>query len=125
MSSLFIINTTDYSANIEVGSYDVCTHEIYKEYTDAVGATHRRFIRERIEGKFKIFFRKMTDFSSFMTTISNNKSGTDFTVPVTVYDTKSGTTKAIDAFLDFVPVVSKDGVMAEFIEPFEIKVTER
>jgi hypothetical protein len=125
MSSLFIINTTDYSANIEIGSYNVCTQQVYKEYTDAVGATHRRFIRNRIEGKFKIFFRKMTDFSSFMTTISTNQSPTDFTVPCTLYDTKSGTTKQINAFLDFVPVVTKDGVMEEYIEPFEIKVMER
>ena len=60
-----------------------------------------------------------------MTTYTTNQSGTDFTVPVTVYDTKSGTTKNINAFLDFTPVISKDGTMTEFIEPFEIKVTER
>lgn len=125
MSSLFIINTTDYSANIEVGSYNVCTKQIYKEYEDANGAIHKRFIRNQMEGKFKIFFRKLTDFSSFMTTYTTNQSGIDFTVPVTVYDTKSGTTKNINAFLDFTPIISKDGTMTEFVEPFEIKVTER
>ena len=125
MSSLFIINTTDFSSGIEVGSYNVCTKQIYKEYEDAVGETHRRFIRNRIEGKFKIFFRTMTAFEGFMTAISTNQSPTDFSIPVTVYDTKSGTTKAINAFLDFTPVVSKDGVLNEYIEPFEIKVTER
>jgi len=125
LQTLFIINTTDFSSGIKAGSYSVYTNEVYKNFEDANGKTHRRYIRDRIEGSFKIFFRTMEQYNAFLDAINAVKSSTDSSVPITVYDLKAKTTKNINAFLDFKPVINLDGVLNPFIEPFEIKIEER
>ena len=125
LQTLFVINTTDFSSGIVDGSYNVSNEEVYREIEDANYKTHRKYLRDRIQGSFKIFFRTMAEYETFTGTIAAVKSQTDATVPVTVYDTKSGTTKNINAFLDFKPVIALDGLLRPFMKPFEITIKER
>jgi len=124
-TSLFIVNQTDFSANITVGSYNIKEKLKYKDFEDANGRTHRRFIRNQIEGKFEIFFRTMTEYFNFVNTIKAARSPQDSSVPVSVYDIDSGEIRQISAFIDFDSTINLDGTMNPFIDPFEVKVKER
>lgn len=124
-TTLFKVNTTDYSDHIVADSYQVRQSDVYKTYEDANGATHRRFIRTKISGKFKIFFRQMTDYASFISTLDTNRSATNYSIPVSVYDNYSGTLKTINAFIDFKPTITLDATLNEYMEPIEITIEER
>ena len=124
-TTLFKVNTTDYSANIIADSYQVKQGDVYKTYEDANGNTHRRFIRKKVTGKFKMFFRTLTDFNSFISTIATYQSTTNFSVPVTVYDNYGGTALTINAFVDLNPTITLDGTMSEYMETFEVTIEER
>lgn len=125
LTSLLIINQIDFSSRIKAGSYDICTKQIFKEFEDANKSLHKRFLRNKVEGKFEIFFRTMAQYDAFTAAIEAVKSPTDSSVPITVYDTKANGTKNINAFLEYTPKVNLDGTMQAFIDPFEIKVEER
>lgn len=125
LTPLLIINQIDFSSRIEAGSYNICTNQIYKEFEDANYTVHKRLLRNKVEGKFRIFFRTMTQYEAFKAAIEAVKSSVDSSVPITVYDTKANAMKNINAFLDYTPTVNLDGTMQAFIDPFEIKVEER
>lgn len=125
LPTLLIINQVDFSSKIEAGSYNVCTKKVYKEFQDANFTTHKRFLRNRVEGKFKIFFRTMTQYTAFTSAIAAVESPSDGSVPITVYDTKANATKTINAFIDYTPTINLDGTMTEFIEPIDISIEER
>lgn len=123
--TLFKINNTDFSGNIVDGSYQVSKANVYKTYEDANGATHRRFIRTKISGKFQMFFRTLQEYQAFVTAIDTNKSATTFAVPVSLYDNYGGTLITTNAFIDFKPTIALDGTMSEYMETYEVSIEER
>lgn len=123
--SLFKINTTDCSDNIVQGSYTVNQKEIYKEYEDANGAIHRRFIRNRVVGSFQMFFKYMEDYEAFIALIDANKSVVNFTIPCTLYDNKSGALYTVNAFIDFEPTITMDAGLREYMQVLDITIEER
>ena len=123
--TLFKINTTDFSDNIIEGSYQVSKADVYKTYEDANGATHRRFIRTKISGKFQMFFRTLQDYQAFVTAIETNKSATTFAVPVSLYDNYGGTLITTNAFIDFRSTIALDGTLSEYMETIEVTVEDR
>lgn len=125
MTSLIQINTTDVSGNIVRGSYKVSKNPVYKEYKDANGVSHRRFIREKMSGNCKMFFKYMSDYEAFATLIENNRSATNYSVPVTLYDNKSGDLITVNAFLDYEPTIKMDAGFREYIDVFDLKIEER
>lgn len=126
MSTVLLkINTTDVSNNIIKDSYAVNRESVYKEYEDANGAIHRRHIRYKIKGKFKMYFPTLTTYSTFKTLIDTNKSATNYTVPCTVYDNLSGTAYTINAFIDYKPTLARNGGVTEHLDKFDVTIEEQ
>ena len=122
---LLKIGTTDVSSHIVADTYSVYNQPVYKIYEDANGVTHKRFIRDKIKGSFEMFFRTISDYTTFMTLVSNNISVTDFSVTCTVYDTKRSGAYTIYAFLDMKPTIALDGTLTEYMKPISIDLEER
>ena len=125
ISFLLKINTTDVTGHIVQNTYEVNKVPVYKTYEDANGVTHRRHIRDKVQGKFKMVFADVTDYATFKSLVDTNTSATNFSVPVTAYDNKTGNTYTVNAFLDYTPVVMQSASMKEYIEVFEVKLEER
>lgn len=123
--TLFKISTTDYTDYILADSYQVSKTDVYKTYEDANGATHRRFIRTKVSGKFKMFFRTMLEYQNFVSAIETNKSATNFSVPISAYDNYGGTLCTVNAFIDFTPTIALDGTMTEYMETIDVTIEER
>ena len=125
ISFLLKINTTDVTGHIVQNTYEVNKVPVYKTYEDANGTTHRRHIRDKVTGKFKMVFADLTEYTTFKALLDTNTSATNFSVPVTAYDNKSGNTYTINAFLDFTPTVMQSASLKEYLEAFEVKLEER
>ena len=124
-TSLFKIGTTDCSDNVVRGSYKVNRTNVYKTYEDANGATHRRFIREKMSGTFQMFFKLMKDYSDFIELIEDNKSATTYAVNCTLYDNYSGEAYTVNAFIDFQPTITQDAGLREYMQVLDITIEER
>lgn len=95
----FKIGTTDVTAYIDIQAYRMNRADVFSEWTDGNGVEHRQIYRTRIEGEFQVGFAKSTDFSAFMTLLSNQKTAGGY-FPVSAYVGNTGTLETFSAFLE-------------------------
>ena len=125
ISFLLKINTTDVTGNIVQNTYAVNKLPVYKDYEDANGETHRRFIRNKVKGSFQMVFKDLTDYQTFQSLLETNRSASNFTVPVTLYDNISGTTITTNVFFDYKLTVMQKPNLAEYMKVFDVTIEER
>lgn len=125
ISFLLKINTTDVTGNIVQNTYTVNKLPVYKDYEDANGETHRRFIRNKVKGSFQMVFKDLTDYQTFQSLLETNRSASNFTVPVTLYDNISGTTLTTNVFIDYKLTVMQKPNLAEYMKVFDVTIEER
>lgn len=125
LAFLLKINSTDVTGRIVQNTYEVNRLPVYKTYNDANGATHRRHIRDRLQGEFQMVFSDLNDYTTFKTLIDNNTSATNYSVPVTAYDNKSGNYYTVNAFIDYEPTLKQQLNLKEYLEVINVKIEER
>lgn len=125
ISFLLKIDTTDVTGNIVQNTYNVNRVQVYKDYQDANGVTHRRHIRDKIQGEFQMVFAGVTEYEAFKTLVDSVTSQANYSVPVTAYDNKSGMVYTINAFLDYEPTIKQTVGLREYIDVFNVKIEER
>lgn len=122
---LLKIGTTDVTGHIVQNTYKVNNLPVYKTYEDADGVVHRRFIRNKLKGKFKMVFSDVEDYASFKTLYDANYSASNYTVTVTAYDNKTGDYCTVNAFFDYEPEVKQSVGLTEYIDVFDVTLEER
>lgn len=122
---LFKISTTDLTGHVVQNTYSVNNLPVYKEYKDADEETHRRFLRNKLQGTFQMVFKDLTDYATFKTMLDNNRSASTFTVPCTLYDNISGTHITANCFIDYKLTVMQSTSLKEFMKVFDVTIEER
>lgn len=122
---LFKISTTDLTGHVVQNTYSVNNLPVYKEYKDADEETHRRFLRNKLQGTFQMVFKDLTDYATFKTLLDNNRSVSNFTVPCTLYDNISGTYITANCFIDYKLTVMQSTSLKEFMNVFDVAIEER
>lgn len=122
---LFKISTTDLTGHVVQNTYSVNNLPVYKEYKDADEETHRRFLRNKLQGTFQMVFKDLTDYATFKTLLDNNRSASNFTVPCTLYDNISGTHITANCFIDYKLTVMQSTSLKEFMKVFDVTIEER
>ena len=119
---IFIVGTTDYSANVVSGSYKVNNDPVYNEWTDGNGIVHRQKVRDKVVGSFDMFFRSLSDYNDFLTVLNNATSDEQTLLTVSVNNT--GANKASCFFVSHDPVRNLDGSWSDYMEQFTLNITE-
>lgn len=123
---LFKVNNTDVTGHVVQNTYKVNNLPVYKEYTDANGVTHKRYIRSRFKGTLQMVFSDVEDYLSFRTLLDENRSPTNFSVPVTLYDNLTGDTESVDVFIDYEPTVMQtEDARKEYMKVLDVSIEER
>lgn len=125
ISFLFKIGTTDVTGNVVQNTYKVNNLPVYKEFEDANGETHRRFIRKKYKGTLQMVFKDLEDYSAFRTLIDSAMSATDFTVPATLYDNMTGQQNTVNIFIDYEPTVMQTAGLKEYMKVIDVTIEER
>lgn len=123
MAIMFKVGATDYSNRVISGTFKVQTNDLYEEWTDANGRTHRMGYTTKTSGSFNIFFKTIEEYQGFMANLIAVRHE-DLSYPVTVLDNISSTEKSIDAFLDFEPVRGRDEMWNDKVEILTINLME-
>lgn len=123
-TELIKIGDTDLTRFITVPDYKVNKVPVSKTWTDANQVSHKRILRYRIEGDFKVKFFNVDDFENFIRLIEEN-TNSDGYVRATVYVNNKLISTEGDFFIsyeieDFIPFIgTKD------YDGFDIKIVER
>lgn len=118
----FTVNQTDCSANVIAGTYNVNNKPVYKEWDDADYVTHKRKLRDRVEGSFDMFFRSASDYSAFLTTLASATSDGKTALTVSVNNTQSD--KTGNFYVTHESVRDVDGSWTDYIDRFTLNILE-
>lgn len=123
---LFKVNNTDMTGHVVQNTYKINNLPVYKEYTDANGMTHKRYIRNRFKGSMQMVFSDIDDYLDFRTLLDESRSPTNFSVPVTLYDNLTGDTESVDVFIDYEPTVMQtEDARKEYMKVIDVSIEER
>jgi len=125
MSQVFFkINTTDLSDYADVQNFNVNKVDVYQDWTDGNWIDHREIVRTRISGSFQLGFKNATDWSTFATLLTNNKTAAGY-YPVTVHVNNTNATETINAFLDMQVSNKWDLTNSRFWRVVTVTLTQR
>ena len=110
MTSLFIINETDFTEYVNRRSYTMHENNIIGTWVDVNHVTHGDLLRKKVKGSFKMMFTNALKYNEFVTCVNQNRKA-DSKVPVTVYVDGRNAVASFNAFLDVSnvkPIFSND-----------------
>lgn len=125
ISFLFKIGTTDVTGHVVQNTWKVNNLPVYKDYEDANGVTHKRYIRNKFQGTCQMVFSDLADYATFKSLVDTNTSASNFSVAVTLYDNLTGTTSSVNAFIDYEPTVMQTSGLKEYMKVFDVTIEER
>jgi hypothetical protein len=69
---VFAIGANDYSAKVLMDTYDVNQTDVYTQWEDANGRTHRDVYRKKVVGSFDMQISDIAEYSAFVADVQNN-----------------------------------------------------
>lgn len=96
------IGTTDVTEFVNYQDYKMQQQDVVTSWTDGNWRDRQTIARTRISGTFKVGFRTVTDFESFLALLAANRDPDEGYYDMTVYVQNTGTVEQIDAYLELV-----------------------
>lgn len=121
---MFKIGETDYSNRVIASNYNINSTEVYTTWTDASKTEHRSLERKRVVGSFDVYFKTIEEYEAFTEQVAAVKDD-NLAVDITVCDNKTNTEMEINAFIDYTPIRSKDGLNNDTMGTINITIQER
>ena len=122
--TLLSIGSTDLTSYIDQQNWDVNRTPVYVDWTDANHVIHRHVNRYRISGKFKIGFKSVTDVTSFLTLLENNRQSGEY-YSASIFSNDDNTLHTAEIFLDGVASIKRDLLNGRVWHAYDITVEER
>ena len=78
VSRIFFKIGADYDLTpyLDIQNFDINQEEVVQEWVDGSYATHRVFLRKRIQGKVRVGFANETDYNNFLSNMASLKTTT-------------------------------------------------
>ena len=122
---VFKIGDNDYSAKVLMDTYNVNRIDIYTEWEDANGTTHRDVYRKKIQGEFDMLISNVAEYSAFIADVQNNTTNGGYvTCKVCVNNYNQENVQA-DMFIDYTPIKTMNNDYTKGYLSFTVRVEER
>ena len=122
---VFKIGDNDYSAKVLMDTYNVNRIDIYTEWEDANGTTHRDVYRKKIQGEFDMLISNVAEYSAFIADVQNNTTNGGYvTCKVCVNNYNQENVQA-DMFIDYTPIKTLNNNYTKGYLSFTVRVEER
>ena len=122
---VFKIGDNDYSAKVLMDTYNVNRIDIYTEWEDANGTTHRDVYRKKIQGEFDMLISNVAEYSAFIADVQNNTTNGGYvTCKVCVNNYNQENVQA-DMFIDYTPIKTMINDYTKGYLSFTVRVEER
>jgi len=124
--AIFSIGAKDYSSYVVDESYKINSIPQYKSWTDGYGNRHRDQRPAKHSGSVDLFFKSMTDYSTFLSDLATAKYNAEnqYTLTVKANNLNPTTEVTIHAFVDFEGKRALKGDFSEYMEKVTLKIEE-
>ena len=121
MQTYLILNSTDWTPDIDVKNYAVNRAPVTEEWTDGNGRKHRDVIRQegRISGSFQIGFKDADKIAAWENSLNMNSFH-----QVELYVNNISDTVETDVFLDVTAMTTRDDVNGRIWTVYQVNVEE-
>lgn len=123
---MFKVGNTDYSSHVidNNNGYKVQKDPVYTEWEDANGRIHRSVYRTRTSGAFTLFFKTITDYETFCSTMAAAQQN-DSSYPCVVYDNNSNSQVSADFYITYTPVRHRtDDLQSDYVAAISVTIKE-
>lgn len=122
---VFKIGDNDYSAKVLMDTYKVNRIDIYTEWEDANGTTHRSIYRQKVQGEFEMQISKLSEYNAFISDVQAHKLNGGF-VPVKLAINNENTENCeVYAFIDYTPIRTMRTNYTKSYLSFTVTIEER
>lgn len=124
--AIFKIGSVDYSSYVIDESYKINSIPQYKSWTDGYGNRHRDQRPAKHSGSVDLFFKTMTQYTTFLSDLNTAKYNAEkqYTLTVKANNLTPDTEATIHAFVDFEPARALKGDFTEFMGKVSLKIEE-
>lgn len=121
---VFKIGDNDYSDKVLMDTYNINQIDIYTEWDDANGRTHRDVYRKRIQGDFEMLISKMSEYNAFIQDVRSHMTNGGF-VPVKLAVNNIDVENVnVDAFIDYTPIRTMQNNYTKGYLSFTVRIDE-
>ena len=122
---VFKIGDNDYSDKVVVDTYNVNKVDIYTEWEDANGRTHRDVYRRKIQGDFDMLIAKIGDYQSFIMDVQNHMTNGGYVPCKVCVNNMNEENVQADLFIDYSPIKTMNSNYTKGYLTFNVTVEER
>ena len=122
---VFKIGDNDYSSKVLVDTYDVNRTDIYTEWEDANGRTHRDVYRKKIQGSFDMQISKISEYQAFILDIQNSTQNGGYVPCKVCVNNQNQEDVLADLFIDYSPIKTMMNNYTKGYLSFTVTVEER
>lgn len=122
MFILFKAGIVDYSSKIIEGSYKVYQEDITYDWEDGNYKKHKEILRTQTKGSFQMKLNSWAEYTSFLSTLSGVKVGSEYTL--TVFAQNTNTSVASKFFVTLPPELRQKSNLTFTPGTFTITIEE-
>lgn len=122
---VFKILDTDYSDKVLMDTYNVNRIDIYSEWEDANGTTHRNIYRRKIQGEFEMLISKISEYSAFISDVQNNTTNGGYVPCKVCVNNYNEENIAANLFIDYTPIKTRNNNFTKGYMSFTVRIEER
>ena len=122
---VFKIGDNDYSDKVVVDTYNVNKVDIYTQWEDANGRTHRDVYRKKIQGDFDMYISKISEYQAFIMDVQNNTANGGYVPCKVCVNNQNEENVQADLFIDYSPIKTMQNNYTKGYLTFNVTVEER
>ena len=122
---VFKIGNNDYSDKVLMDTYNVNRIDVYTEWEDANGTTHRDIYRHKIQGEFDMKISKLSDYQAFIADIARNKRNGGYVPCYVCVNNENIENVYVQLFIDYTPIKTMNNNYTKGYMSFTVRVEER
>jgi hypothetical protein len=122
---VFKIGNNDYSDKVLMDTYNVNRIDVYTEWEDANGTTHRDIYRHKVQGEFDMQISKLSDYQAFVADVARNKRNGGYVPCYVCINNENMENAFAQLFIDYTPIKTMNNNYTKGYLSFTVRVEER
>lgn len=122
---VFKIGDNDYSDKILMDTYDVNMVDIYTQWEDGNGTTHRDIYRTKIQGNFEMQISKLSEYADFVNDIRDHRDNGGWISCIVAVNNMNEENVQANLFIDYAPIRTRNNNYTKGYLSFTVTVEER
>ena len=122
---VFAIGANDYSAKVVMDTYDVNQIDVFTQWEDANGMTHRNVYRKRVQGTFDMLISNIGEYQAFITDVQNHRQNGGFVRCKIAVNNLNQENVQKDLFIDYAPIRTRNSNYTKGYMTFTVTIEER